>query len=84
MEKDKVSTGRSDNNNNTGKVENTEKKKPKKKMKKIIFRQNRKFDLHIGRKIYVFRGTEEKELSEEELNHPDFLQVSHYFTIKGA
>ena len=50
----------------------------------IRFRENRKFDLHVGREVVVFMGGETKPIPREWLEHPDFIQVRDYFVIKGV
>ena len=50
----------------------------------VMFRQNRKFDLHIGRNMVVFKGRETKEIPREWINHIDWVNVAKYFTIKGV
>jgi hypothetical protein len=53
-------------------------------MVSVTFRQNRKFDLHVGRNIVVFEGMETKEIPIEWLEHPDFIQAKKYLVIKGV
>lgn len=48
----------------------------------IMFREQRKFDLHVGREMIVFRGRETKYVPEEWIEHPDFVQVSRLFVIR--
>ena len=50
----------------------------------IRFRENRKFDLHVGREVVVFMGGETKPIPREWLKHPDFVQVQGYFVVKGV
>jgi hypothetical protein len=50
----------------------------------LVFMQNRKFDLHVGREVVVFNGREQKPIPREWLDHPDFLQVRNYFVVKGV
>lgn len=63
-----------------------EKKIEKKKIDKrfeVSFRQNRSFELRIGRKTIFFLDGEKKAiLSESEINHPDFIQQKDYFSVK--
>jgi len=51
---------------------------------KIKFRESRKFDLHIGREMIVFKGREEKEVPASWIEHKDFKNVSKNFIVKGA
>jgi hypothetical protein len=48
---------------------------------KVIFRQNRPFELYIGRNMYRFEPYGEKVLGEEEVKHPDFISHRNYFTV---
>ena len=62
---------------------------PEKKIQKeekitVMFRENRKFDLHVGRYMITFRGRENKPIPKSWLKHPDFLQQSKKFIIKGV
>ena len=66
-----------------GKKKN-EVQKPVVKMVSIMFRENRKFDLHIGREMITFRGREVKQIPVEWLLHRDFLQAENYFIVKGV
>ena len=50
----------------------------------IMFRESRKFDLHVGREMITFRGREIKPVPASWMKHPDFLQQKKYFIIKGA
>lgn len=50
----------------------------------ITFRENRKFDLHIGREIKVFRGRESKPIPSSWLNHKDWVSAKKYFIVKGV
>lgn len=59
-------------------------KVPKKETVKIMFRQNRKYDLHVGRNMVTFRGRELKKIPKAWLNHPDFKQASKLFIVKGV
>lgn len=68
-------------------VQSTEPVKEKSFVKKetsvvIMFRQNRKFDLHIGREMITFRGRESKKVPKTWINHKDFEVVKKYFIIK--
>jgi hypothetical protein len=47
------------------------------------FRENRSFDLHIGREVYRFEGTIPRTLTRAILDHKDWTkQVANKFTIK--
>lgn len=61
-------------------VKTPEKKQTKKV--KIKFKQNRSFDLHVGRKVLHFGPNETKEVDGEIIAHADFKQVANYFVIK--
>jgi len=50
----------------------------------IMFRETRKFDLHIGRNMITFRGRETKPVPKEWTDHKDFKPVESLFVIKGA
>lgn len=50
----------------------------------VVFKQNRKFDLHVGREVMVFMGREALRIPKAWLDHPDFRQVQKYFIIKGV
>jgi len=61
--------------------------KPLAKEKKIsiTFRENRKFDLHIGaRQMMTFGPRETKQIPVSWLKHPGFIQAAKYFIIKGV
>lgn len=59
--------------------------KPKKNSKiDVMFRENRKFDLHVKRQMITFMGRETKKIPIEWLEHKDFTQVAKYFVIKGV
>lgn len=60
---------------------------PTKKAEKEVtvfatFRENRKYDLHIGRRVIVFTARETKEIPESFLNHSDWAQASKLFVIR--
>lgn len=61
-----------------------EKKIPKQKTVKVMFRENRKFDLHVGRDVITFRGRELKDIPIEWLKHPAFIRQSKKFVVKGV
>ena len=50
----------------------------------IMFRENRKFDLHVGRDMITFMGRESKKVPASWLKHPDFLQQKIHFVVKGV
>ncbi len=50
----------------------------------VTFKDMRKFDLHVGREMITFQGRDTKSIPAEWLRHPDFVQVSKYFVIKGV
>jgi hypothetical protein len=54
------------------------------KMVTITFRENRKFELHIGREITVFLGRVSKQVPASYLQHKDWKNVSKYFIVKGV
>ncbi len=69
----------------SGIKEEPEKKKvPKEEKVKIMFRERRKFDLHVGREMITFRDRELKEIPKSWLKHPDFIQVKNKFVVKGV
>ena len=53
-------------------------------MVEVMFRENRKFDLHIGRKMITFRGRETKKIPVAWVQHKDFQSVKKYFVVKGV
>lgn len=62
-----------------------EKKVYKEKMVTIMFRENRKFDLHIGRDMITFRGRENKEVPASWLKHKDWTpKIAKKFIVKGV
>lgn len=50
----------------------------------ITFLEDRKFELFIGGEQFSFMGTETKEMPASYLGHPDFIQQSKYFSVKGV
>lgn len=54
------------------KVEKNKSKKEKKV--RITFKENRAFELHIGREIYRFSGRESKVVPASLLEHKDFTE----------
>lgn len=59
-----------------------EKSAKKDKYFTISFNENRSFELFIGRKCFFFYPYSIETLTEEEINHPDFIQQAGYFNIK--
>jgi hypothetical protein len=51
-------------------------------MYKVKFKHNWTFELHIKRKVICFAPYETKELTEKEVNSPDFQQQKKYFVIE--
>jgi hypothetical protein len=71
----------------TGKMETPITNKVQVKIEKkvnIMFRENRKFDLHIGRNMITFLGRESKPVPVSWLKHKDWFNVSKYFIVKGV
>ena len=71
----------------TVKPENIVEKAPSSRVKReikafVTFRENRKYDLHIGRKVITFMARETKEIPESLLKHPDWEQASKLFVIR--
>jgi len=54
------------------------------KMIPITFRENRKFDLHVGRNIVTFGPRKTKSIPVSWMKHRDFEQARKYFIIKGV
>ena len=52
------------------------------KMVSVTFKENRKYDLHIGRNVIVFLARETKEINAKFLTHPDWIQAKNLFNIK--
>lgn len=50
----------------------------------VTFKDNRKFDLHVGREMVTFYGRETKQIPKAWLDHPGFRQVQKYFIVKGV
>ena len=48
----------------------------------LTFKQNRSFDLHLGKKMISFGPKESIEVDESVVEHKDFAQSSKYFVIK--
>ena len=66
----------------TVKPENKVEKKVKEELKIITFKENRKFDLHIGREVIVFKARESKPVPKRFLSHPDWFQVEKLFIVE--
>lgn len=49
----------------------------------VTFRENRKYDLHIGREMITFLSRETKEIPKKWLDHPDWKQAKKMFVIGG-
>lgn len=56
----------------------------KEKMIMVQFKENRKFDLHIGRNIITFYGREIKPIPANWLKHNDWQNIKNYFFVKGV
>ena len=54
----------------------------KEKSYTIIFKDNRSYDLHIGKSLFKFGPKESKDVPEWVINHKDFENASKYFVIK--
>lgn len=66
-------------------VMKVEKMVPKReKVVLITFKQNRKYDLHVGRNMILFMGRETKPVPHTWIKHKDFEQVKGLFIIKGV
>lgn len=50
----------------------------------VMFRENRKFDLHVGRDMITFMGREQKQIPVSWTKHKDFKQVQSLFVVKGV
>lgn len=48
----------------------------------FTFRENRKYDLTLGRYVYTFMARETKELPESIRNHPDWPQAEKLFIVR--
>jgi hypothetical protein len=57
-------------------------KKSKKDEVTIMFKQNRSFELHVGRQMIKFSPRETKPVSRSVIEHKDFEVVKDYFLIK--
>lgn len=50
----------------------------------VTFRENRKYDLHVGRNMITFLARETKKIPADWLKHPDWKQASKLFVVKGV
>lgn len=69
----------------TVKPENKVGKEPDKvpvRMATVTFKENRKYDLHIGRNVIVFKARETKKIPAAYLLHSDWEQASKLFLVK--
>lgn len=49
----------------------------------VTFLQNRRFELALGRKTYIFEtGRNRAILTEDQVQHPDFKQQLAYFSVR--
>jgi len=49
----------------------------------ITFKENRRFELHIGRAIIIFNGRETKKITQSFFNHKDFTEaIKKKFVIR--
>jgi len=49
----------------------------------LVFREPRKFELHIGRESYVFSGQEPREVPRSILSHHDFTdEIKNLFLVR--
>jgi hypothetical protein len=53
----------------------------KSKTVKLTFQENRKFELHIFRNVYIFYGHETKDFPASILDEPDFKQHADKFSV---
>lgn len=88
MAKGKFSKDNDDNNVGRDTV-NFEQSKEEKYMQTksdvvtLVFKQNRKKELHIGRDVYTFWGASSLEVPRSVIEHPDFESQRKYFLVKG-
>lgn len=61
---------------------NPERVKKEVKEKNFTFRENRKYDLTLGRTVIIFTARETKSLPESLLQHPDWPQAAKLFVVK--
>lgn len=82
MPKDKFVQTKTDESKKIGKEKGVRFPRSVEPMVKITFKQNRKFNLHLGRQVFIFRGRESKEIPKELLEHKDFTDyIKQYFVI---
>lgn len=49
----------------------------------LMFKQNRKFELKIGRNYYTFWGREKIKVPRKVIEHPDFTpEIQKYFVVQ--
>ena len=49
----------------------------------LMFKQNRKFELRIGRNYYIFNGREKVKVPRSVVEHPDFThEIQKYFVVQ--
>lgn len=48
----------------------------------IMFKENRSFELYVGRTYNIFLPYEKLEVDEDFIKHPDFKQQEKYFAIR--
>jgi hypothetical protein len=48
----------------------------------IMFKENRSFELYVGRGYYRFGPYEQLEVDEDFINHPDFIQQQKSFAVR--
>lgn len=66
----------------TEKFEQSDSKSVKSNTYIVMFKQNRTFELSIGRSFFVFPPYGKHELTEDQINHPDFIQQKKYFSVR--
>lgn len=47
----------------------------------LVFKQNRSFELHIGRSTFCFGPMGRQRVPVDVINHPDFSSQAHYFIV---
>jgi hypothetical protein len=50
----------------------------------VMFRENRTLELYVGRAYYIFSPYGSIEMSADIINHPDFKQQEHLFSIRES
>ncbi len=53
-----------------------------KKRYAIMFRENRTFELYVGRAYFIFPPYHQIVVDEDIINHPDFKQQEKNFSIR--